>query len=111
MLRPTPRNSCMTGTPIFARCSGSPTPESCRMCGEPTAPAEARRGARRPDTPRRQNPLPPGRGPLHGAAGTAAREFDTGRTLAVEQDAMDQRVGDELEVRALQCGAQIGEGP
>jgi hypothetical protein len=32
----------------------------------------------------------------------AAREFDADRTLAVEQAAADQRVGDEAEVRPLQ---------
>jgi hypothetical protein len=30
------------------------------------------------------------------------------RTLAVEQDAVDQRVGNELQVRPLQCRVQIG---
>src|SRR5215469_6895309 len=76
MFLPTPRNSCTTGTPIRPRCSGSPTPDNCRMCGEPTAPA--------------------------------AREFDAGRALAVEQDAMHQRVRDELEVGALQSRVQVG---
>src|SRR6516162_5357602 len=38
-VRPTPRNSYTMGTPSFARCSGSPTPDSWGRCGKPTAPA------------------------------------------------------------------------
>ena len=74
------------------RCSGSPTPDSCRMCGEPTAPADritSRAASARLDR-------------------AAAREFDADRALAVEQDAVDQRVGDELQVRPLQRRMQIG---
>src|ERR1043166_9976198 len=39
---------------------------------------------------------------------TAARKLNRGRALAVEQHAMYQRIGDDAEVRALQCRAQIG---
>ena len=74
------------------RCSGSPTPDSCRMCGEPIAPAD--RITSRAASAR--------------STRAAAREFDAGRALAVEQDAVDQRVGDELQVRPLQRRAQIG---
>src|SRR6266550_3469863 len=35
MFLPIPRNSCTTGTPIFPRCSGSPTADNCNICGQP----------------------------------------------------------------------------
>src|SRR5437868_5594583 len=50
----------------------------------------------------------PGLGSLDGASPAATRERDAGRALAVEQDAVDQRARDELEVRPLQCRVQIG---
>src|SRR5438046_1050076 len=40
--------------------------------------------------------------------GPAPRELDPDRALAVEQDAVNQRVSDELQVRPLQCRVQIG---
>src|SRR5690349_15111814 len=39
---------------------------------------------------------------------TVPRELDTDRALAVEQHAMDEGMGDELQVRALQGRTQIG---
>jgi len=51
---------------------------------------------RRADCTRRQDHLTPGLGPLDFTAGAAARELDAGCALAVEQNAMDQCVGDEL---------------
>src|ERR1700724_2657565 len=51
--------------PARPKWPGSPTPESCRTCGDPTAPA-------------------------------------------AERDAVDQSIGDDLQVRPLQCRTQIG---
>src|SRR5581483_1834551 len=79
MLAPTPGSACTTGTPIWARCSGSPTPDNCRMCGEPTAPAER-----------------------------ITSRTASARSLALEQDAVDQRFGDQVQVRPLQRRPQIG---
>ncbi len=62
------------------------------MCGEPTAPAE--RITSRSASAR--------------SIGAAALEFDADGTLAVEQDAAHQRLGDDLQVRALHRRAQIG---
>jgi hypothetical protein len=60
---------------------------------------------RRADGASRQDHLARRIGPLDDPV---ARELDAGRTLAVEQDAVDQRVGDELEIRALQRRPEIG---
>src|SRR5579862_9202345 len=60
---------------------------------------------RRADRARRQDHLAPRVGSFHGAA---ARELDAGRALAVEHDAVHQRLGDELQVGPLQRRAQIG---
>ena len=51
---------------------------------------------RRTDGTRREDHLAARIGPLDRAAGAAARKFDAGRPLAVEQNAVHQRVGDEL---------------
>ena len=40
-MRPTPGSAATTGIPSLPRWAGSPTPESCNRCGEPTAPALA----------------------------------------------------------------------
>jgi len=67
---------------------GIADPDNCRMCGEPTAPADritSRAASARSTTP------PP-------------REFDAGRALAVEQDTMRQRVRDEPQVRPQRFG-------
>ncbi len=77
--------------PIRPKWSGSPMPESCRICGEPMAPPARM-------TSRRVDPLDP----------VATRIFNADRPRAVEQDAVDQRVGEELKVRPLQCRTQIG---
>src|ERR1700733_6279679 len=64
MFLPTPRNSCTTGTPIRPRCSGSPTPDNCRMCGEPIAPADkitSRLASARSTWPPRENSTPTAR--------------------------------------------------
>jgi hypothetical protein len=61
MFLPTPRNSCATGTPIFAGCSGSPTPDNCKMCGEPIALADrilSRAASARSTAPPRENWVP-----------------------------------------------------
>src|SRR5215469_12314993 len=60
---------------------------------------------RRADRTRRQDHFARRIGPLDDPV---AREFDACRTLAVEQDAVDQGVGDELEVRSLQRRPEIG---
>ena len=60
---------------------------------------------RRANRARRQDDLTPRIGLLDGAA---ARELDAGCALAVEQDAMHEGVGDELQVRPFQCRVQIG---
>src|ERR1051326_6194019 len=39
---------------------------------------------------------------------TVPRELDADRALSVEQHAMDEGMGDELQVRALQRRTQIG---
>ncbi len=77
------------GTPIFPRWSGAPTPKSCRIWGEPTAPADSR------------VPLVAS---MRSADGAAEVELDGGNVLAaVEENAVDQRaVGDESQVRQLQ---------
>src|SRR5439155_25331013 len=49
-----------------------------------------------------------GLGPFDGAAGTAAGELDGDRALPLEHDAVHQRVGHQLQVRALQGRVQIG---
>src|SRR5580704_9532927 len=59
----------------------------------------------RADGARRQQDFPCGLDVLDGAA---AREFDAGRALAVKENAMDQRIGDQLQVRPLQRRVQIG---
>ena len=63
---------------------------------------------RRADRSRRQDHLARRIGSLDRTAGTAAREFDARRSLAVENDAVHQRVGDELEVGPLQRRVKIG---
>ena len=64
---------------------------------------------RRADRSGRQDHLAGRLGSLDGIAPwAAAGEFDAGRTLAVEQHAMHQRMGDELQVRPLQGRVQIG---
>ena len=75
------------------RCSGSPTPDSCRMCGEPIAPADritSRAGI----------------GMFHRAA---AREFDAGRA-ACRRTARGgpARLVTSCEVGPLQRRMQIG---
>src|SRR5579871_889393 len=85
MFRPTPGRSCTTGTPILPRWTGSPTPDNCRMCGEQ-------------DFAQRIRPLDR----------AAAGKLDADRALAVEHDAMHERMGDELQVRPLQRRPQIG---
>src|SRR5271166_3933888 len=92
MFLPTPRSSCTTGTPIFPRCSGSPTPDNCRICGEPIAPADritSRAASARSTAPLRENSTPVARVPSNRTRCTSAW-------------------GDELEVRPLQCRTQIG---
>ena len=91
-VRPTPRNSYTMGTPSFARCSGSPTPDSWRRCGKPTAPAgriTSRTAVAPLDSP-------------------AARESEADGARALEQHSLHERVGDEFEVRALRRRPQIG---
>ena len=91
-VRPTPRNSYTMGTPSFARCSGSPTPDSWRRCGKPTAPAgriTSRTAVAPLDLP-------------------AARESEADGARALEQHSLHERVGDEFEVRALRRRPQIG---
>jgi len=67
------------------------------MCGEPIAPADRITSAA---------PHRPARSPRRGGR---ARNSNAGRELAVEQDAVDQRVRDELQVRPLSnAGLQIG---
>jgi hypothetical protein len=61
---------------------------------------------RRADRTRREDHLARRLGPFDGPA--AQRELDARRTLAVEQDAMHQRVSDRLEVRPLWRRPQIG---
>src|SRR5204863_2881841 len=63
---------------------------------------------RRADRAGRQDHLAPGVGPHYGPARAAARELDADRALAVEQDAVHQGLGDELEVGPLQGRPQIG---
>src|SRR5437660_3073147 len=60
---------------------------------------------RRPDGARRQDHFSRGVDPLQPAA---AGVLDADRTGAVEQDAVDQSVGDDPQVRPLQCRTQIG---
>src|SRR6058998_3504495 len=60
---------------------------------------------RRADRAGRQDDFARRVGPLGIAV---AREFDADRTRAVEHDAVDQGLGDEFEVWALQGGPQIG---
>src|SRR5215471_5151426 len=59
---------------------------------------------RRADSTRGQDHFALGLGALDA---TAAFEFDAGRSLPVEQDAAHQRLGDDLQVRALHCRMQI----
>src|SRR6516225_10202107 len=63
---------------------------------------------RRADSACRQDDLARRIYPLDSTAGTAARELDTGRPLAVKQDTVHQCMGDELQVWPLQCRVQIG---
>src|SRR5216683_1623874 len=75
MFLPTPGSACTTGTPIFPRCSGSPTPDSCRMCGEPIAPADritSRAASARSTTPLRENSTPTARLPSNRTRCTSA---------------------------------------
>src|SRR5260370_41254661 len=60
---------------------------------------------RRPDSARRQDHFPSRVDPLQPAA---PRVLDADRTGAVEQDPVDQSVGDDLQVWPLQCRTQIG---
>ena len=78
--------------PTRLRCSGAPTPDNCRMCGELMAPADriTSRAASACSTT------------------AAAGEFDAGRTLAVEQNAMHLRLSDDLQIGPLHRRAQIG---
>src|SRR6266702_5409945 len=61
---------------------------------------------RRADRAGREDHLARRVGPLDRTAG--ARELDTDRARAVEQDAVHQRLGDEFEIGALQGRAQVG---
>src|SRR6516164_9111063 len=75
-VRPTPRNSYTMGTPSFARCSRSPTPDSWRRCGKPTAPAgriTSRTAVAPLDSP-------------------AARESEADGARALEQHSLHERV-------------------
>ena len=65
------------------------------------ADARQLQDVRRADGTRRQDHLTRRIGSLDRTAGTAARELDTPRALAVKQDAVDQCMGDELQVRPL----------
>src|SRR5258707_15010206 len=60
---------------------------------------------RRADRAAREDYLGRRLGPLDLAP---ARKLDAGRALSVEQHAMDERAGDDLEVGALHRRAQIG---
>jgi hypothetical protein len=60
---------------------------------------------RRPDGPRREDHFTRGVDPLQPAA---PRVLDAGGAATVEQDAVDQSIGDDLQVRPLQCRTQIG---
>ncbi len=59
---------------------------------------------RRTDGAGRQDHLARGIDPLGGAA---ARKFDAGRAAAVEQDAVHQRAGDDLQIAPPQRGPQV----
>src|SRR5580658_4268133 len=59
---------------------------------------------RRSDRSARQDHLTLGLDLLDGAA---TGEFDAGRALAVKKNAMDQRIGDQLQVWPLQRRVQI----
>ena len=59
---------------------------------------------RRADSACRQDDLARRIYPLDSTAGTAARELDTGRALAAEQDAVYQRVRDESEAPSPMIG-------
>jgi hypothetical protein len=95
----------------------------CRFCRDPGQVVVGRdadagqmlRGAdtrelqdvRRADRPGRQDHLAVGLGALDHIA---AFEFDADRALVVEQDAAHERLGDDLQVRALHRQMQIGAG-
>src|ERR1700674_2483786 len=68
------RLTAATGTPICPRCSGSPTPDSCRMCGEPIAPADritSRAASARSTAPPRENSTPTARLPSNRTRATS----------------------------------------
>ena len=73
---PTPGSACATGTPMRPRWSGSPTPESCRICGEPIAPPDedhlARSASARSILPPRENSTPTARLPSNRTRCTSA---------------------------------------
>ena len=65
------------------------------------ADARQSQDVRRADGACRQDHLARRIDSFHRAAGTAARELDTGRALAVKHDAVHQCVSDELQVWPL----------
>src|SRR5215469_5639602 len=84
--------------PTRVRCSGAPTPESCRRCGELTAPADritSRSASARSDRP-------------------APLVVDRNGTAAVEDDAVYLGLDDHLEIGPVHRRPQIstrGAGP
>ena len=78
--------------PAFCSASGPPMPDSCSRCGERIAPAERNHLTRRVDT------LEAG----------LLRELDADRALAIEHNPMHLRVGEDLQIRPLFGGAEIG---
>src|SRR5271169_1668452 len=82
--------------PALARTSGSPMPDNCNRCGEPTAPA-ARITSHAASARSIEFPRP-----------AIAGELDTDRAAAFEDHAMYQRAGHNLQVGSLRRRLEIG---
>ena len=88
-----PAARAATGMPIRARCSGAPTPESCRMM-------------RRADRARRQDHL--ARRHRRDAPTPPCAILDADSAAPVEHDAMDERLEHDLQIGAAPRRPQIG---
>ena len=69
---------------VLCSSAAGPMPESCRICGEPIAPAARIVSSR-----------------ASASIFTAAPELDAGRALAVEPDPLHVRTGQDGEVRPV----------
>ena len=100
---PTPGRSATTSTPCSRSSAAGPTPESCRICGEPIAPAASSTSRRARNVCRARVREP------HDDAGRARARRRVYRSCTP----LDERAGADRQIRPLQHRPQerLGRAP